>query len=74
MSISPWPEEPPGARSPEALCRGCGALIRRLPLASVREVWEDIDGVTVCVKAAEVPASGYVFHQPMPAGLRGAPR
>lgn len=73
MSISPRTEERPGESWPKALCRGCDAAIWRLPGAAAQEVWEDADGVNVCVKAGEVPASGYVFHQPMPAGLRGAP-
>jgi hypothetical protein len=76
MSMTPWTEEPPGARLPEATCRGCGAAIRRS--AAGTELWEDPDGITVCVKAglgsigSGRPAD-YVYHQPMPAGLRGAP-
>jgi hypothetical protein len=76
MSVSPWFEEPPGARLPEAMCRGCGKAIRRL--ATEQELWEDADGISVCIKAglgsigSGRPAD-YVHHLPMPAGLRGAP-
>lgn len=68
--------EPPGMEefAPDASCRGCGALLWRA--AGGR--WEDADGFTVCVKVPladngwSLPAD-YVFHQPMPHGLAGAP-
>jgi hypothetical protein len=58
-----------------ASCRGCSKRITRLGCCPL---WADDDGITVCVK---VPLSGiahgqapdYVFHQPMPEGLRGSP-
>jgi len=76
MSTFPWVEDPPGAREFPAYCRGCSAPIR--PLNTESELWEDADGITVCVKARlEDIGAGqrpdYVFHQPMPAGLVGAP-
>jgi hypothetical protein len=58
---------------PRANCRGCGTGI-----ALLAGYWADVSGMTVCVKApledtgnGELP--DYVFHEPMPAGLRGAP-
>jgi hypothetical protein len=59
-----------------ATCRGCGRPIRRL--GTPAELWEDEAGVTVCVKARleDIGAGqrpGYVQHQPLPAGLVGAP-
>jgi len=58
---------------PQASCRGCGTGI-----ALLAGYWADVNGLTVCVKArledighGELP--DYVFHQPMPEGLRGAP-
>jgi hypothetical protein len=39
-------------------------------------LWADESGITVCVRLScdgiAIPAK-YVFHQPMPEGLRGAP-
>ena len=71
-----WTDEPPGAREFPAYCRGCSAPIRPLSTEPVR--WEDANGIIVCVKARlEDVGSGrwpdYVFHQPMPDGLVGAP-
>lgn len=76
MTASSWVPDPPDARVSEATCRGCAKPIRHLGGQSV--LWEDPDGITVCVKArlafigrGELP--DFVFHQPMPAGLHGAP-
>lgn len=59
---------------PTASCRGCGKGIRRGPT----QLWEDADGIVVCVKARleDIGFGGrpdYVYHQPMPEGMRGAP-
>lgn len=77
MSINLWAGDPPGTRPADVYCRGCSAPIWRL--STLDELWEDAAGVTVCVKAplagtgtGERPA--YVLHQPMPAGLVGAPK
>lgn len=58
---------------PDAGCRGCDE-----PLWRAGDWWQDRRGVTVCVKLrmddigrGELPP--YVFHQPLPTGLRGAP-
>jgi hypothetical protein len=58
---------------PQALCQGCSQ-----PLWRYGDNWGDKKGILVCIKAqiedighGETP--DYVFHQPMPAGLRGAP-
>lgn len=77
MSFFPWTADLPDAREFPANCRGCSKPIRRLNAES--ELWEDADGVTVCVKAPlEDVGVGqrpdYVFHLPMPDGLVGAPR
>lgn len=59
---------------PTANCRGCGTGIRRGPTG----LWQDVNGIVVCAKPrledighGEPP--DYVYHQPMPEGLRGAP-
>lgn len=67
-----WMEPLPPA--PEASCRGCGTGLWRRG-----EYWTDANGIEVCVKAApESTGHGerpdYVFHEPMPEGLIGAPR
>lgn len=75
MGTTSWAEDPPGAREPEAACRGCGAPLWRLTSA-LGELWEDAAGVTVCVKL-EMATVGrgflpdFVYHVPMPSGLRG---
>lgn len=58
---------------PHATCRGCDE-----PLWRAGDWWADRHGVTVCVKLSmddigrgELPP--FVFHEPMPDGLRGAP-
>lgn len=68
-----WNEDPLGQTGPQAACRGCGR-----GLWPRGQNWADRDGIEVCVKApleaaghGERPA--YVLHEPMPAGLRGAP-
>jgi hypothetical protein len=76
MSIFPWSENPPGARSSGIYCRGCSKPI--WPLATDPVCWEDASGITVCVKARlEDVSTGqrpdYVHHAPMPDGLVGAP-
>lgn len=68
-----WHEDPLGQHGPHASCRGCGR-----GLWPRGENWSDADGIEVCVKAPlEAVGQGerpdYVFHEPMPAGLRGAP-
>jgi hypothetical protein len=62
-----------GDDAPTANCRGCGTgiLLRA-------GYWQDVYGIAVCVKARlEDTGQGerpdYVFHEPMPEGLRGAP-
>lgn len=57
-----------------ASCRHCGALLTKLRLGH----WMDPNGIMVCVKAplssigqGRVP--NWLLHEPMPAGLRGAP-
>jgi hypothetical protein len=67
---SMWTDMTPAA---DASCQHCARGIWRRPWG-----WEDGDGVTVCIKAPlENIGLGirpdYVGHQPMPAGLRGAP-
>jgi hypothetical protein len=76
MSIFPWIEDLPDAREFPASCRGCSKPIRLL--STEGELWEDAAGLTTCVKArlADIGAGqrpDYVLHQPMPAGLVGAP-
>jgi hypothetical protein len=73
---APWVPDPPGARPSETTCRGCGTSL--YPLDTDQPRWEDANGITVCVKAGTASIGrglrpDYVFHQPMPAGLRGAP-
>lgn len=63
-----------GDDGPTANCRGCGKGIRPGPTG----FWQDVDGIVVCVKARPEDIDwgsppGYVFHQPMPEGMRGAP-
>lgn len=77
MNTAPWTEDPPGARQPEAECRGCAKPIWRL--AGLDDRWEDASGGVVCVKSGlasigrgRVPE--FVFHVPMPTGLRGGPK
>jgi hypothetical protein len=53
---------------PTANCRGCGTGIRRGPSG----FWQDVNGVTVCFRQRPGDSS-YVFHEPMPEGMRGAP-
>lgn len=60
-----------------AMCRHCGSKLYEL--ATDGPLWADADGFTVCMKAS-MPAQGdktglpdYVYHEPMPAGMRGAP-
>jgi hypothetical protein len=58
---------------PQALCLGCDE-----PLWRYGDNWGDKRGILVCVKARLADIGGgktpdYVFHQPMPAGFRGAP-
>lgn len=77
MSTIPWTEDPPGARQPEASCRGCGKPLWRL--AGGDERWGDAAGVTVCVTPGLASigrglAPDLVYHLPMPPGLRGAPQ
>jgi hypothetical protein len=76
MSIFPGIESLPDPREYPATCRGCGKPVRRLAITPER--WEDAGGITVCVKARlEDIGLGkypdYVFHQPLPHGLIGAP-
>lgn len=58
---------------PHALCQGCDQ-----PLWRAGDNWADGRGILVCIKA-QIEDTGhgetpdYVFHQPMPDGLRGAP-
>jgi hypothetical protein len=71
-----WTIDPPGARVSEVYCRGCSKPIWRLDTPT--EMWEDADGITACVKArlediGHGQRPDYVLHQPMPAGLVGAP-
>lgn len=56
-----------------ASCRGCGADITRL--ATATELWEDGKGITVCTKSRpeDIGKPNYIYHLPMPEGLRGAP-
>jgi hypothetical protein len=69
-----WNADPLGQLGPAASCQGCGK-----GLWPRGENWADADGFEVCVKIVarlstepgERPV--YVLHQPMPAGLRGAP-
>jgi hypothetical protein len=54
-------------------CRHCGNCLRRLK----NGYWVDGDGMYACVKAPLESAgsgrpAGFVLHEPMPAGLRGA--
>jgi hypothetical protein len=70
-----WVSDPAGAQAAGVTCRGCAKPIRHLGGQSV--LWEDATGITVCVKArledighGERP--DFVFHKPMPAGMRGA--
>jgi hypothetical protein len=69
---STWSPDPLGHGEPEAKCRGCAQ-----PLWQGPRGWEDYLGIYVCVKLRlEDVGSGppnYVFHEPMPEGLRGAP-
>jgi hypothetical protein len=74
MVTFPWTRNPPGARPGGTFCRGCGKPV----WIGAGEYWEDADGLSVCVKAPLEDAGqgrcpGFVFHEPMPAGLRGAP-
>jgi hypothetical protein len=68
-----WNQDPLGVLGPAATCRGCDhSLWRR------GERWADSAGVEVCIKvrledAGHGQRPDYVFHQPLPAGLRGAP-
>ena len=62
-----------GAVKPaDATCRGC-----EQPLYRRGDYWEGPDGVVVCVKLRLEDISpclpAYVYHEPLPAGLRGAP-
>jgi hypothetical protein len=63
-------------KSRAALCRHCGAKVWE---SSELQLWADADGFTVCMKAPLPPRGDktglpdYVFHQPMPDGMRGAP-
>jgi len=68
-----WNEDPLGQRGFVAKCRGCDR-----GLWPRGERWADADGFEVCVKAplgdiGHGQRPDYVFHEPMPAGLRGAP-
>jgi hypothetical protein len=69
-----WQEDPPGQSGPQATCRGC-----QKGLWARGSNWADADGIEVCIKAVARLSSEpgerpvYVFHEPMPAGLRGAP-
>lgn len=67
MIPGPWQQLPP---VPEATCRGCEAGLWRRG-----DRWADENGIEVCVKKplAMLGAGNYIFHEPMPAGLRGAP-
>lgn len=53
-----------------AACRHCGCAIERIHAG-----WVDARGIFACVKGG-LPGSlrGPVLHEPMPAGLDGAPR
>jgi hypothetical protein len=65
-----WAADPEGTHGPVASCRGCERGIRP---AGETGLWEDCNGITVCVKSATLGSSEFVHHAPMPAGLRGAP-
>jgi hypothetical protein len=66
-----------------ASCRHCRERIHRMSYQDGAKVqWEDELGITVCAKAripdftrppGEQPAVPPVCHEPMPAGLGGAP-
>ena len=64
-----WHVDPLGQFGPEAACCGCGkGLWRR------GDRWADQDGIEVCIKAPPgQPRPDFVFHEPFPAGFRGAP-
>jgi len=51
-----------------ATCRHCGRHIFRTTTC-----WIDADGFTACVKGKLGVPHSFVVHQPMPAGLQGAP-
>jgi hypothetical protein len=73
--VTAWVPDPPGARV-SVTCRGCAKPI--FPLNTEPPRWEDAAGLTVCVKATRESVGhgefpDFVFHQPMPDGLRGAP-
>ena len=75
MSVT-WAEDLPDPSEYLATCRGCSQPIRRLNTPG--ELWEDPSGLTICVKARLEDVGtgqrpGYVQHQPLPAGLVGAP-
>jgi hypothetical protein len=68
-----WNEDPLGQLGPQAKCQGC-----EKGLWPRGENWSDADGFEVCIKVPlKDTGTGqrpdYVLHQPMPAGLRGAP-
>ncbi len=68
-----WHEDPMGQSGPQASCKGCEESLWHRGGR-----WADEAGIEVCVKAPpEVIGHGqrpdYVFHEPMPAGLRGSP-
>lgn len=56
-----WHEDPLGQFGPQAACRHCGR-----GLWCRAGAWVDYDGSGACAVA-------HLTHEPMPAGLRGAP-
>ena len=73
MATVEWSEDPTGKLGKsDAVCRGCDK-----PLWQRGDSWSDSAGIEVCIKlrlediGTDPPS--YVFHEPMPAGLRGAP-
>lgn len=61
-----------------ALCRHCQAKLHELNKTD-GPLWADADGHIVCWQAPMPPPGDktglpdYVYHEPMPSGLRGAP-
>lgn len=62
-----WHEDPLGELASDALCMHCGRGLWSRPWG-----WADWDGSVVCVRAG-LTSDKHVHHEPMPAGLRGAP-
>jgi len=72
----------PAGQAPDVLCRHCGTVLIQTLLGD----WTNARGFQACIKSPPEPPPGpgknpdprvygnLVLHQPMPAGLRGAPQ